>query len=76
MDLGAFSISLAVKDIKVSKGDKSKVYQEAVHLIGKEEFEDMFDKASLKILHIFGDYELRSFDPVKSDRLILIAQKI
>ena len=65
-----------IKTIKVTDGDKSFDYSEQVHLITLDEFKDLFEKASLKILHTFGDYQLNQFDFTNSNRLILIAEKL
>jgi hypothetical protein len=36
----------------------------------------MLEKANMKIINLFGDYVLNNFDELKSDRLIIVAQKI
>lgn len=64
-----------IKNIEVRKGDETFFFTEKVHLITKAEFEQLFSDAGLEILHIFGDYYLRPYDPAKSDRLMLIARK-
>ncbi|MBD98502.1 MAG: SAM-dependent methyltransferase [Verrucomicrobia bacterium] len=56
------------------KGEKYN-YEEFVKCLQKERFEQMFAKAGLKLLHLFGDYTLKLYEKEHSPRLILIAQK-
>ena len=44
-------------------------------LLDLKDFENYFHKNNLKIINIYGDYELSSFDINKSPRLILISKK-
>lgn len=67
---------LIIKQIEVKDGVKNEQYREEVHLITCDEFRDLFETASLKILQIFGDYELGAFEPTESDRLIILAEKL
>ena len=64
-----------VKEIEVFDGHEKQRFIEKVRLISLQEFEAMFESASLKILHTFGDYDLKSYNEMESDRLILIAEK-
>ena len=50
-------------------------YQEKVHALTLYDFSKMLEKAKMKIIAVFGDYQLNSFDASKSDRLILITKK-
>jgi hypothetical protein len=65
-----------IKEINITEKTSIGHYTEEVHLITLEEFKELFDFASLKILHTFGDYDLGEYNEVNSDRLILIAEKI
>ena len=65
-----------IKEIGIEEGEIKLNFYEKVHLITFSEFEDLFESASLKILHTFGDYQLNKFDPKTSPRLILIAEKV
>lgn len=65
-----------IKDIEVNDHGKVLTFREEVHLITLEEFRELFENASLKILHTFGDYQLNDYERTHSDRLILIAEKI
>jgi SAM-dependent methyltransferase len=64
-----------VKDIFFTDKRKDFHFQEKVSALYKEDFLKYFTFAGLKIRTIFGDYQLNPFDPDKSDRLILIAEK-
>ena len=50
-------------------------FKEKVMLLDLKDFENYFHKNNLKIINIYGDYELSSFDINKSPRLILISKK-
>lgn len=67
--------NLIIKHIEVKDGIQTEHYCEEVHLITYDEFRDLFEVASLKILQIFGGYELGTFVPKDSDRLIILAEK-
>ena len=64
-----------VKDIRVHANGGTHHFQERVMAIGPEEFERYFNEAGLKVLQRFGDYGLGPFDPLKSERMIFLAQK-
>lgn len=51
-------------------------FQERVKALTITDFEKYFAANKLKILHLRGNYKLEEFNPVTSDRLIIIAQKI
>ncbi len=42
---------------------------------GEQDFTVFMQKAGLQIMATFGDYQLNVFEPERSDRLILVAQK-
>ncbi|MDI1234406.1 MAG: class I SAM-dependent methyltransferase [bacterium] len=77
-----FKINKSIKDQKIIKtiefNDQGEHYQfcEVVDLFTLADFEQMYKQAGLKILHTFGDYELGSFNPNESKRLILISQPL
>ncbi len=64
-----------LKEINIEDGKEHFQFVEKVHLITLEEFQSLFEEASLKILHTFGDYNLGPYEPESSIRLILIAEK-
>lgn len=61
----------------ISFQDKGQIYtfQERVQLFSQAEFKEMLDSAGFVVKAVHGDYNLGKFDPVNSDRLILIADK-
>lgn len=50
-------------------------YTERVQALRSNDFQNLLNAAGFKILHTFGDFQLEPYDPILSDRLILIAQK-
>jgi SAM-dependent methyltransferase len=76
-----FEITKEIKDKRVIKticfSDQNEQFefQEKVSLFDLEDFKNMYKESGLDLLHCFGDYQLNSFDPETSDRLILIAHK-
>lgn len=64
-----------VKSIRFSDAGRDYNYEERVKAIDFEEFKNMFSKTNLAIQHVFGDYNLSTFDAQNSDRLIIIARK-
>ncbi len=65
-----------VKHILVEREGDSHAYQERVALLGKADFETLFQQAGLHIEQFFGNYALEPFDESTSDRLILVASKL
>ena len=64
-----------IKEIKVSDGDDVAYFEERVRLFRFKEFNKMLSASGLKIIHHFGDYNMMTYDPKQSPRLILIAKK-
>ena len=64
-----------IKEINFKDGEQNFSYQEKVQALKKEDFESLLQNNGFSLMHIFGDYNLNSFDKNLSDRLILIAQK-
>jgi SAM-dependent methyltransferase len=62
------------KKITVIDNNEVKNYVEKVQLLRIEDFEKLL-YPEFKILHTFGGFDLRDFDPSSSDRLIIIAEK-
>jgi SAM-dependent methyltransferase len=61
-----------VKDISFKAEGKTHYFKEHVKAITLEEFKEMFIKANIQLLEVFGDYKLHKFDKNTSERLILI----
>lgn len=64
-----------VKNIQFTDEGQAYNFQERVKAIRRMEFLDYFRKADLKVLTIFGDYELNPYEPETSSRMIFVAQK-
>lgn len=64
-----------IKTIEFEDNGKMHHYVEQVQSITLADFQNLCDKAGLKILHKFGSYDLHPFDPTTSKRLILIGSK-
>ena len=60
------------KDIKFQDQGEDFFYTERVKAMDLEIFRDYFDRAGIRLLNTFGNYELEAFDEVNSDRLILV----
>lgn len=61
-----------IKDISFEVESESYHYQERVKAFSLENFKDMFNKANLQLLDVFGDYKLNPYHKETSERLILI----
>lgn len=61
-----------IKTINVSDNAKIFKYQECVSAFTLDNIEMMASIAKLKVIEVFGDYNLNAFSPIKSDRLIII----
>jgi cyclopropane fatty-acyl-phospholipid synthase-like methyltransferase len=62
------------KKITVIDKNEVKKYVEKVQLLRISDFEKLLSP-EFKILHTFGSFDLKEFDPLTSDRLIIIAEK-
>ena len=70
-----FDGEFILKDISFEDEGKSFQFQEKVKAIRRVEFLEYFEKAGLKLLEVFGSYQLNKYDPDLSDRLIFVVQK-
>jgi SAM-dependent methyltransferase len=64
-----------IKRIRFSDKGQNYDYQERVKALTLRDFEKYLAAANLKIVNLFGNYQLLPFDPVSADRLIIIARK-
>ena len=64
------------KNIEVKDGKQTFHFQEQVQCLTLQDFEKYFSLNHFKIIQMFGDYKLSEFNLAKSERLILIAEKI
>ena len=63
------------KDIQFTDKGKKHYFQEKVQALTLNDFSNLLQKAGLKIIDLWGNYEKNDFDVLKSNRLIIIAQK-
>lgn len=63
------------KDIQFTDKGKKYNFQEKVQALTLNDFSNLLQKAGLKIIDLWGNYEKNDFDVLKSNRLIIIAQK-
>src|SRR5690606_14105147 len=77
-----FEIQRQSKDGKIiksidfkDKSGKRHSFEEIVSEFRQKDFETIFAQANLKLIKAFGDYELSSFSPTISPRLIMLFKK-
>lgn len=61
-----------VKDISFTHEGNDFNYQERVRAFTLEDFQELFEKAGVHLLDVFGDYQLRRYDSKTSERLVMI----
>jgi len=61
-----------IKDISFSFEGENFQFQERVQAFTLEGFEELFKKAGVYLLDVFGDYKLKPFDVKTSERLVMI----
>ncbi|MGB0524365.1 MAG: SAM-dependent methyltransferase [Flammeovirgaceae bacterium] len=64
-----------VKKIEFEDQGKAYQFEERVQAFTEQDFRRYFEVAHLKLLHLFGDYELSCFDKQSSERMIFIVEK-
>lgn len=64
-----------IKSITIEDKGEKVHFEEKVQLLQLKDFEGYFTKANLRVVNLYGDYDLNTFDEKTSDRLILIVQK-
>lgn len=63
------------KNIRFTDKNKDFSFNERVQALTKEDFERLLEESGFNIETTFGDFNLNSFDELKSNRLIIIAKK-
>ncbi|NNE31112.1 MAG: methyltransferase domain-containing protein [Winogradskyella sp.] len=61
-----------IKDISFEVNNVSYDFQERVKAFTLEDFQQLFEKAGVYLLDVFGDYKLGTYHPKTSERLIMI----
>jgi SAM-dependent methyltransferase len=64
-----------IKQIDFTDKGKEYHFTEKVKALSLSDFERYFSSSGLKIVHLWGDYNLGKFDIETSERLIILAQK-
>lgn len=64
-----------VKEISIQDRDEQHQFEERVQLLDRPAFESMFNETGLELVKCFGDFSLSDFEPLKSERLIMIAKR-
>lgn len=64
-----------IKSIDFVDNDKKYHFEERVQTISRLEFEKLIADSGMKLMHTFGNYQLETYDPETSDRLILVGSK-
>ena len=64
-----------IKNIMFSDKGEDYCFQEKVRALSLVDFSTFIEAAGLKIINIFGNYNLEDFDENSSRRLILICKK-
>jgi hypothetical protein len=61
-----------VKNISFIDKDILYSFKEKVNALTLKDFKDYFNKTNLDLIKVFGDYNLKNYDPNLSERLIMI----
>lgn len=61
-----------IKDIAFEIANETFNFQERVKAFTLADFETLFEEADCYLLDVFGDYKLRKFDKIFSERLVMI----
>jgi SAM-dependent methyltransferase len=64
-----------IKHIRVDDRNEQYNFYESVKLYQPEEIIELANQVNLKKINLFGDYELNTFDPNKSPRMIFVFEK-
>jgi len=70
-----FTREVIVKKIYFQDKGTEHEFEERVMALRLADFKKYFEANHLKLVDVFGDYNLNAFDEMKSDRMILIAEK-
>lgn len=62
-----------VKKIVIDNQECQMNYEERVQLLESEQLQNMLVRAGLSPIALYGNYALQKFDPLKSERMIIIA---
>ena len=63
------------KKIIITDQKKSHVFTEKVRILTQQHFTSYIKNLDINLLHVFGDYNFTEFNPLLSERLLLVFQK-
>ncbi|MFM9944308.1 MAG: class I SAM-dependent methyltransferase [Bacteroidia bacterium] len=63
-----------IKQIKVTDADKEFLFTEQVRIYSLDQFKQILNEGGLTLVQTFGNYNLEPYEPLTSERLILIAK--
>lgn len=64
-----------IKTISFNDQGQDYVFEEKVSTLKFEDLQNLFDRSNLKVLKVFGDYDLNPYEKPKSERLIFLSEK-
>ncbi|NEM96440.1 SAM-dependent methyltransferase [Pontibacter burrus] len=64
-----------VKTIRFTDKGQDYKFEERVRALRQEDFIEYFGMAQLRLAEVFGDYNLRPFNPASSERMIFVLKK-
>ncbi|RSK43713.1 class I SAM-dependent methyltransferase [Hymenobacter rigui] len=71
-----FHNDFIVKEIRFrDEAGQEQYFEERVRALSRERFEEYFRMAGLRLAEVLGDYQLGSFDPATSPRMIFVLKK-
>lgn len=68
--------NLIIKEILIKDGEEECSFLEKVSIFSELKLKGYITGCGFKIMETFGDYQLQGFDPITSDRLIIISKKV
>ena len=71
-----FEDGYIIKSIDVADGNRQKHFEERVQALSLDDFTRYFDQTGFELKEVFGSYQLEAYNANKSDRLLMIAQKV
>ncbi|MCK5814648.1 MAG: methyltransferase domain-containing protein [Flavobacteriaceae bacterium] len=71
----SFENGFIIKKIKVVTPTETHEYFERIKYLDLKKIKSYLEKTGLQLKETFGDYDLQKFDPINSNRLILIISK-
>lgn len=62
-----------VKKIRLLHRNRELEFSERVRAFGLDDFSSMMNQCRFEVVQVFGDYDLKTYDPQLSDRMIILA---